>query len=254
MADDLVTLRLDGEVTIDKLSAALAGFCAVLDALHENRGANVRWVLAGLDYGSASATAEAVPLDSDAERHIPAMCDDYLQAARQVARGDIDPGRPLLRVVRELTEIADESTPVVFETGDDEVIFVAPAVTAASASQGERQLQTTKSLGAVRGRVEMLSQRKTLRFSIYELVYDKVVTCFPHPDHKDVMREAWGRVADVTGTITRDVATGKPISIRQVTRVDVVDEGEPDGYLKARGALKTVEPAERVVRRIRDAG
>ncbi|MCY3924686.1 MAG: hypothetical protein OXG52_04125 [bacterium] len=116
------------------------------------------------------------------------------------------------------------------------------------------QMQTTKSLGAVRGRVEMLSQRKTLRFSIYELVYDKVVTCYPHPDHKDVMREAWGRVADVTGTITRDVATGRPISIRQVTRVDVVDEGEPDGYLRARGALRTVEPAERVVRRIRDAG
>ena len=122
---------------------------------------------------------------------------------------------------------------------DDEVIFVAPA-----ASQVEQQQQTTKSLGAVRGRVEMVSQRTTLRFSIYELVYDKVVTCFPHPDHKDVMREAWGRVADVTGTITRDVATGRPISIRQVTRVDVVDEGEPDGYLKARGALKAVEPAE----------
>ena len=253
MADDLVTFRLDGEVTIDKLSEAFVRFSAVLDALHESRGANVRWVLAALDYGSAAATAQAVPLDSDAERHIPLMCDDYLQAARQVASGDIDPERPLLRVVRELTEVANESNPVVFETGDDEVIFVAPAATLAAASLDEVQPQTTKSLGAVRGRVEMLSQRNTLRFSIYELVSDRVVSCYPHPDYKDVMREAWGHVADVTGTITRDAATGRPLSIRRVTQVDVVDEGTPDGYLRARGMLRSTEPAERAVRRLRDA-
>lgn len=253
MADDLVTLRLDGDVTIEKLSEAFARFSAVLDALHESRGANVRWVLAGLDYGSAAATAQAVPLDSDAERHIPLMCDDYLRVARQVASGDLDSECPLLRVVHELTEMADESNPVVFETGDDEVIFVAPAATLAGISKAETQPQTTKSLGAVRGRVEMLSQRNTLRFSMYELVSDRSVSCYPHPDYRDVMREAWGHVADVTGTVTRDAATGRPLSIRRVTRVDVVDEGAPDGYLRARGALRSAEPAERAVRRMRDA-
>ena len=254
MADDLVTFRIDGEVTIDKLSAALTGFWAVLEALHESRGAKVRWVLAGLDYGSAAATAQAVPLDEDAARHVPAMPADYLQAARQVARGDGDPERPVLRAVRELVEFADESNPVVFETGDDEVIFVAPAAIPRIAGAAERQLQTTKSLGSVRGRVEMISQRNALRFSIYELVNDRAVSCYPHPDYADVMREAWGRIADVTGTITRDAATGRPVSIRRVTRVDVVeDEGEPDGYLRARGAIETTEPAEQALRRMRDA-
>ena len=253
MTDDLVSFRLDGEVTVEKLSAAFACFSAVLDALHEDHGANVRWVVAGLESGSASAVAKAVPLDSDAERLIPAICDDYLQAARQVLRGDGDSNRPVLRAVRELTDVADENNPVVLETSDDEVIFVAPATTPAAGTGAETQLQTTKSLGSVRGRVEMLSQRNTLRFSIYELVNDRSVSCFPHPDYKDVMREAWGRIADVTGTITRDLATGRPVSIRRVTRVDVVDEGDPDGYLRARGALKATEPAERAVRRMRDA-
>ena len=252
MTDDLVSFRLDGEVTVEKLSAAFASFSAVLDALHEDHGANVRWVVAGLESGSASAVAKAVPLDSDAERLIPAICDDYLQAARQVLRGDGDPDRPVLLAVRALTDVADENNPVVLETSDDEVIFVAPAATPVDGTDAETQ-QTTKSLGSVRGRVEMLSQRTTLKFSIYELVNDRSVSCFPHPDYKDVMREAWGRIADVTGTITRDVATGRPVSIRRVTRVDVVDEGDPDGYLRARGALKATEPAERAVRRMRDA-
>lgn len=254
MASDLVTFRLDGEVTIDKLSDAFVRFSAVLDALYESRGANIRWVLAGLDYGSAAATAQAVPLDADAERHVPSICDDYLKAARKVASGGIDPERPVLRAVGELTDMADESNAVIFETGDDEVIFVAPALPVTAARQAETQPQTTKSLGAVRGRVETLSQRNTLRFSIYELVNDRAVSCYPHPDYKDVMREAWGHVADVTGTITRDAATGRPLSIRGVTHVDVVDGGDPDGYLRARGALRTVEPAERAVRRLRDAG
>lgn len=136
---------------------------------------------------------------------------------------------------------------------DDEVIFVAPAPIQQVASVAERELQT-KSLGSVRGRVEMISQRNALRFSTYELVNDRAVSCYPHPDYADVMREAWGRIADVTGTITRDAATGRPVSIRRVTRVDVVeDEGEPDGYLRARGAITTAEPAEQALRRMRDA-
>ncbi len=254
MGSDIVTFRLDGEVTVDKLSIAFTRFSTVLDTLRESRGANVRWVLVGLDFGSAAATARAVPIDDDAEKLVPALCDDYLQAARKVARGDADPNQPLLRVVRDLAAVADESNPIVFETADDEVIFLAPAPTPPGPGTSEQQVQTTKSLGVVRGRVEMLSQRNTLRFSIYDLVNDRAVSCYPHPEHKDVMREAWGLVADVSGTVTRDIKSGRPLTIRGVTRVEVVDEGDPDGYLKARGALRTTEPAEQVVRRLRDIG
>ena len=254
MAGDLVTFRLDGEVTIDKLSDAFARFSALLEVLHKSHGANVRWVLAGLDYGSAAATAQAVPLDSEAEEHVAAMCDDFLRAAQQVERGDINPKRPLLGVVRELTEIADGDNPIVFEAGGEEVIFVAPADSLTPEDEVAKQPQTTKSLGTVRGRMETLSQRNALRFSIYELVNDKAVSCYPHPDYKDVMRNAWGHIADVTGTITRDVVTGRPLWIRRVTRVEVIEEGEPDGYRRARGALRTSQPAEQAVRRMRDAG
>ena len=254
MENDLVTFRLDGEVTVGKLSVAFARFSTVLDTLLEDREANVRWVLVGLDFGSAAATARAVPLDAAAAGLVQTLCDDYLEEARQVARGDTGSDRPLMRAVRDLTAVADDSNPVVFENADDEIIFLAPASTPAEPGANVRGVQTTKSLGAVRGRVEMLSQRNALRFSIYDLVNDRAVSCYPHPDHKDIMREAWGLIADVSGTVTRDAKSGRPLAIRRVTRVNLVDEGDPDGYLRARGALRTTEPAEQVVRRLRDVG
>ena len=70
MAGDSVTFRLDGELTIDKVADAFSRFRAVLDALEQDQEANVRWVLAGLDYGSAGITARAEPLDDDEVAHV----------------------------------------------------------------------------------------------------------------------------------------------------------------------------------------
>ena len=68
------------------------------------------------------------------------------------------------------------------------------------------------------------------------------------------MRDAWSRIADVAGVVTRDAKTGRPLSIRKVTSVDVIEpEGEPTGFLRARGAVNGTAPAEVVIRRLRDA-
>ena len=248
MAGDSVTFRLEGEVTIDKLADAFVRFRAVLEALVEDQVARVRWVLAGLDYGSAAATARAEPLDEESAAKIPAITERYVAAGRQVSRGEVDPRRRLLRVVRELTDLADEKNRIILETADDDVIFTAPVNHVPVIAP-----QTTKSFGTVRGRVETLSHRKGLRFTLYELTSDRPVSCYLQADDEDQMRDAWGHVADVTGVVTRDADTGRPLAVRRVTSVDVLNEGETMGFLKARGAIGGSEPAERVIRRIRDA-
>ena len=245
-----MTLRLDGELTIEKLADAFTRFQTVLQALEQDQGAHVRWALAGLDYGSASITARAEPLDDDAIAKIPAMAERYLSAARQVSGGDVSERSPLLLVVRDLTEIADELNRIILETADDDVIITAP-VALARVTDGT---QTTKSLGTVRGRVETLSHRRGFRFTLYDLASDRPVSCYLRADHEDLMRHAWGHIADVTGVVTRDVETGRPLAVRGVTSVDVVNEGETMGFLRARGSVGGTEPAETVIRRIRDAG
>lgn len=243
-----MTFRLDGEVTIEKLSDAFVRFQAVLRALETEQDARVRWVLAGLDYGSATATARAEPLDDESVAKIPAMTDRYVAAARQVSRGEFD-GRPLLRVVRNLTDVADDNNRIILENADDDVIFTGPVALAPTTAVP----QTTKSLGTVRGRVETLSHRKGLRFTLYALTGDRPVSCYLQADHEDDMRDAWGHIADVTGVVTRDADTGRPLAVRRVTSVDIVREGDAMGFLRAQGVVGGSEPAERVIRRIRDA-
>lgn len=250
MAGDSVTFRIDGELTIAKVADAFSRFGKVLQALEHDLAAHVRWVLAGLDYGSAAITARAEPLDDDAVPKIVAMTERYLSAGREVLRGRPDGAQPLLSVVRDLTELADVENRVILETADDELIFTAPV----SPSPRPAATPTTRSLGTVRGRVETLSHRRGFRFTLYELTTDRPVSCYLQADHEDLMRDAWGHIANVTGVVTRDADTGRPLTVRRVTSVDVVTEGEAMGFLRARGVVGGNEPADAVVRRIRDAG
>ena len=52
------------------------------------------------------------------------------------------------------------------------------------------------------------------------------------------MRDAWGHIVDVTGIVTRDAESERPLAVRRVTSVDVVPEGEALGFLRPRGAIQ----------------
>lgn len=109
------------------------------------------------------------------------------------------------------------------------------------------------SLGTVRGRVEMRSGRGGSQYALCELVDGRAVMCYPTTDTETALRDARGRVADVTGTVQRDPATDQPRSIHGITSVDLVEQGTSTAYRSARGVLKTREPAEVLIRRMRDA-
>ena len=59
------------------------------------------------------------------------------------------------------------------------------------------------------------------------------------------------QAADTTSAAERDPATDRPRTNRDTPNVEV-DEGDASGYLAVRGILKTTEPAEILVRRLRD--
>ena len=114
----------------------------------------------------------------------------------------------------------------------------------------------TTALGAVEGLVQTLSNRGGLRFILYDLVFDKAVSCYLDPGREDVMIDAWGQRAIVEGDVSRSTADGRPLTIRSVSRVSLVDDPPADSYLRARGAvpLRTGAPMpEETIRKIRDA-
>ena len=107
-------------------------------------------------------------------------------------------------------------------------------------------------LGTVRGRVEMRSGRHRPQFTLRELVDGATVMCYPTSDTEAALRDARGRVADLTGTVQRDPATDQPHSIQNITSVHLVEEGTRTAYRSARGVLSTREPGEVLARRMRD--
>jgi hypothetical protein len=141
----------------------------------------------------------------------------------------------VLRLVHSISEAAvDEHHEVVFETADEEVAFVRRD------QSGPAPVRSKPVLGTIRGRVQTLQPRTGLRFVLYDLLHDKAVTCYLTEDQEDLMRDAWGRMVEVTGMITHDEITDRPRAIRRVADVQVLEEGaDAFAFRRARGAISS---------------
>ena len=76
--------------------------------------------------------------------------------------------------------------------------------------------------GGVTGRIQTLSSRGGLRFTLFDTLFDRAVSCYLAEGQEELMRDVWGRMAVVEGLVTRDRATGRPQVIRSVRGVTVV--------------------------------
>ena len=108
--------------------------------------------------------------------------------------------------------------------------------------------------GGIEGRVQTLSNRGGLRFTLYDTINDKAVSCYLAEGYEGIMRDAWGRMAVVEGLVTRDPESGRPLNVRRVRKVTILPE-HSRGSLEARGAAPSLSgmSAEQAIRRLRDA-
>ena len=58
--------------------------------------------------------------------------------------------------------------------------------------------------GAVTGRIQTLTSRNSLRFTIYDHINDRAVSCYLVKGREAMMRQMWDRVATVEGWVSRD--------------------------------------------------
>jgi len=110
--------------------------------------------------------------------------------------------------------------------------------------------------GGVTGRVQTLSSRGGLRFTLYDVLFDRAVSCYLAEGQEEIMRDVWGRMAVVEGLVTRDRVTGRPQVVRGVRGVTVVREAVSDRYVDSRGILEASfagRPPEEVIRKLRSA-
>lgn len=247
--DSCVGFTLGGEVSLKLFQDALGRFSGVLDALRGVHDLDIDWVLAGLDHGSVTATVRAVPLDEASSLRTSDLCNEYIHAAESIEGGYADFAIPLHRQMYKLVQLADETHPLVISSETRRVDIEGP-VRLDEFEQPSRYV----TLGTLRGRVETLSRRKDLNFRLYELTTGVPVICHMDRDAEDTMRNVWGYMADVTGTISRDFDTDKPRAMRNITDVARVEEGNAGGWRRARGVFRSETPSEVLIRRLRDDG
>ena len=254
-----VTLVLSGEVPLEDFSQAISNFHNLLKALSsEEWGKGVEWFIDNLEISSTVATAKGLGESERVERIVRAYADvgtalennrpvPYSSAVQTAANG-----------LRRIIDGRIES--ITFETAEREIIIRSPSLEKemmykATTSKEPIVLgHPTSALGSIEGRVQTLTSRGGLRFTLYDLLNDKAVSCYLQEGYEGIMRDVWGKLADVAGWVTRDPLSGRPLSIMQVSEV-VVKPEVLGTYRDARACappLTDLSP-ESAIRRLRDA-
>ena len=248
MAESTITFELGGRVDLNGFAEGVAAFRRLVAALTPRR-AGIVWVIDDLQPGSATTTLRA---EKGQPKAIAQVVTDYEKIGAALAAGRQDllaVGYRVNRAAATIKNLADTMEYVRFQTPDNDYTIY---------PDGDRRAgpTATVSIGVVTGRIQTLSNRNGLRFNLYDAVHDKAVACYLGAHQTELIREAWGCRAAITGRITREAQTGRPIAIRQITDIETLGEPAPGSYRQARGAVPW-QPGdllpEDAIRRLRDA-
>ena len=258
MSRDAITIVLNGEVTLHDFATAVSGFLQLIESLQHDvaRDAQIEWVIDSLEAGSATATVRGRPGTPDSGERVK----DVVHAYEDIGRA-LESGSSLERYSAQVYASARRITGIInsrvrsvrFET--DEVDAEIHAPSARPGNEGSRTAPEARH-GAVKGRVQSLSSRGGLRFTLYDLVDDRSVSCYLAEGNEDVMRNAWGKLVSVEGLVRRDPDTGRPTTIREVRSVEITPEDSGADWREAIGSAPALPGdallPEDAIRRIRD--
>jgi hypothetical protein len=253
MANDTVTLELQGDVSLQQFANAIKHFAGLVAELSaEAKSPNLRWEIDDLELGSAMATARAV---GDKPRVVERVVRSYLEVGHALESGEVIPfpARVQTEAHALVDVLANGVKAVRFETAEADAIVTRLEKPAPSLAAPPVVLKAA--YGAVTGRVQTLTSRTGLRFMLYDMIHDKAVSCYLAVGSEDQARNIWDKLATVEGVVTRDSLTGRPVAVRDIRHIDMLDEAEPTGYQRARGARprgRSEPRAEERIRRLRD--
>ncbi len=220
MADDTIALELEGSgFQLDDLDA-LQHFGGLLRELAADAagGAAITWELRSLRTGSLVAEVKGTAEDEDAVHRVAAAY-DCVGAA--LAVGDPVPYSDAVSVHADrLTGLINGRVEALrFRTGGR-----VREVRRASTTAPWKPLPHLDSFGAIEGVVDALARRRGTRFVVYPDDELRGVPCYVTDKHETKMLELWGKRVRVEGLLRRDGESDIPLSIRDVTDIEIVTQ------------------------------
>ena len=250
MAKDTITFELGGRVDIRRLDEGIAAFRQLVSAL--TVGAKIDWIVDDLQPGSALITlrGEAANQEESSQIEVEKIVGRYEEIGRALERQTaVDRGPNVAQAMDVVRRLIDSVEYVRFETLDAEYTIYPNG-------SAPKQPVSTSAIGSVTGRVQTLSSRAGFRFNLYDSIHDKAVSCYLVAGQEELMRQAWGRTVRVSGHVSREAKTGRPMAIREILTVDILEDAPTHGYLQAKGAVPWRQGdllPEEAIRRLRDA-
>jgi len=250
VAKETLTFALEGDITLASFASALNEFNSLLGNLSKEVGNNspVEWVVEELYAGSAIATFHGI---YDDVKIVETIIEAYEEVGDALSSGrEIPFSEAVRKNCRNITGVLNgKVTSIRFETPERDFII------SGKSQVGEKTAPMKYSLGTVKGTVQTLSMRKKLSFTVWDSLFDKPVSCYLKEDQEELMREAWGKRAVVAGRIGRQAESGRPVVIREVKTIEILDKPERGSYKRARGILPWKsgdEKPEVILRRLRN--
>lgn len=251
MPSNTLTFALDGDVSLDVFADEVRDLTALLAELSAGveRSASIDWVIVDLKAGSAELTMRG---EAEAAEAVERTVQAYGILGRALERGEPIPlsaqvRKRAARMVRHINP-RDKITAIRFETPEETYIVTAQA-------QGRERPAAMQAYGTVTGKVQTLSSRRRLSFTLYDALFDRLVNCYLTEGQEDLIRDKWDRYAIVEGWISRDPLTGRPIAVRDITDIQTQPDYGHGEYRQARGIIpwrEGDETPEAVIRRLRD--
>lgn len=251
MAKDNLTIEAGGQVSLADFATLIGQFRLLVDGLTaEVAGGTLRWVVDDLEMGSTRATVRAIAETQDDLGRAERVVDAYDRAGQALEKGEAIPfSDPVARPIAVLSGLLPRVEYLRFETPEHEH-------TVTAAEQGKvvpLYPRIPPTLGAVVGRIQTLSSRGGLRFTLYDRATDRAVSCYMQAGQEDLLRDMWGKLVVVEGVVSRDPVIGRPTAVRRVTAIVSRGDFEPGSWRLALGVVSLGERPEQIIRRLRDA-
>ena len=246
MADNTMTLALDGNVPLRAFALAIEHFSGLVEALatHFQARDGVEWFIDDLVKSSAIATVRG---ESETPQKVEQVIRGFTEVATALRSNSRIPYSARVRThasqIRDI--INGQVTAIRFETADADIVL----------ADRSSSLLLPPAFGGIEGQIQTLTNRVSLRFTLFDAFYDRAVSCYLTEGNDDIIREAWGRRAAIEGLVTREPDSGRPVSIRGITSIEILPDDIPH-YEEARGIVTVQEgapSAEEIIRRLRDA-
>lgn len=250
MSDKRIMIAYEGIVHLAEFESLVTNFKSLVNNLSREvaNTSNIEWEIAELNAGSAFLTVEGHHPDED---KVPTVVNAWARMGSSLQRGESIP----------YSDAIKESVDGLLQPLNGKVSAArwgtANADYKITKSQIVRQLpsaRTAYTLGTVKGRVQTITTRNKLQFTLFDHLSNNAVHCQLDPLMKEEIRKYWDEEVLVAGQVERNLRTGLAKSIRQVTTIERAPKVDPEAYKKTRGLLAWMgdEPAEKLIRRVRD--